>query len=121
MEKSLTVAQMQEMQRELYEVNREKWTPRNPEHAKDYMLYMIEELGEAIAIFKKKGNEAIMNEDDVRYAFVEEMVDVLMYYHEVCISYGISPSELSDAYESKIKKNLSRNYSREYEKMFKDK
>ena len=38
---------------------------------------MIEEVGECISIIKKKGDDAIMNDEAVRKAFVEEMGDVL--------------------------------------------
>ena len=51
-----------------------------PEYGKDFILYMIEEIGECIAILKKKGSAAIMEDPAVREAFLSEMADVLMYY-----------------------------------------
>ena len=73
-------------------------------------LWMIEEIGEAISIIKKKGEEKIMTSVPVRDAFVEELADVLMYYNEILLRYNISPREISDAYQLKHNNNLSRNY-----------
>lgn len=35
-----------------------------PEYAKSFILYMIEEIGESIAIIKKKGEAEIMDNPD---------------------------------------------------------
>ena len=49
---------------------------------RNFILWMMEEMGKCIAIIKKKGDSAIMREASVREAFVEEMSDVSMYYFE---------------------------------------
>ena len=39
---------------------------------------------------------------------VEEMADVLMYYNDVLLCYGISADELKEAYTAKFEKNMKR-------------
>lgn len=107
---NLSINDMKEMQKELYELNKNNWNDMKPEHAKDHLLYMIEEVGEAISIIKKKGILAIVEDEKVRARFVEEFCDVLMYYTEVLNRLNISSEELSKAYVLKHKSNLERNY-----------
>ena len=78
---------------ELWEKNREKWPPMEPAYGKEYFLWMVEEIGESIAVLKKKGGNAVMEDAEVRAAFVEELSDVLMYYipslcKQACTEYG---------------------------------
>lgn len=49
---------MQKMQQELYEAHKDEWGENKPEHAKNHLLYMIEEMGECISIIKKKRNSS---------------------------------------------------------------
>ena len=44
----------------------------------------------------------------VRQHLVEEMADVLMYYNDVLLCYGINEQELKEAYTAKFKKNMTR-------------
>lgn len=81
---------------------------------------MIEEMGEAISIIKKKGDNEIMTNEEVRKAFVEEMSDVLMYYNETLLRYGITANEISTAYVQKHNKNMKRNYKEEYKHKFEE-
>lgn len=117
MEKDLKVSEMLKMQRELWEENKEKWQPIEPEFGKISLLWMIEEVGEVISIIKKKGDKEIMNNPEVRKAFVEELSDVYMYYNDTLLRFGITPEEISDAYVSKHNKDMKRNYSKEYKDM----
>ena len=103
-----------EMQTELWKKHQDTWSPMEAEYGRNFILWMIEELGETIAITKKKGDTAIMEESSVRSAFVEEMSDVLMYYIDTLLRYGVSPEELSAAYLDKHAKNMGRNYTAEY-------
>ena len=64
--KDLSISEMQKMQLDLYERNKDKWNDMEPKAAKSHMLYMIEEIGECISIIKKKGINAIMQDSDVR-------------------------------------------------------
>ena len=83
---------------------------RTPEHAPFSILWSIDELGEAIAIIKKKGGEGIMNNESVRAHFVEEVADTFMYLFDMMESYGITADEFTGAYVRKYEKNLGRNW-----------
>ena len=91
-----------------------------PEYAKDYILYMMEEVGEVISILKKKGCDGIMSDPAVRSRFLEEMADVLMYYNDLLLRFHVSPEEISQAYQAKFEKNMRRNYRQQYEEMYHD-
>ena len=49
-----------------------------------------------------------MENADVRTHFIEEMADVMMYYNDVLLCYGISIEELSKVYREKHQKNMDR-------------
>ena len=106
------------MQKELAE--EKDWADgRTPENAPYSILWSIDELGEAIAIIKKKGSDGIMNNDSVRGHFVEEIADTFMYLFDMMNCYGITAEEFSDAYVRKFEKNMGREWSEEkfmYEK-----
>lgn len=88
------------------------WTEdRTPEKAPFSILWSIDELGEAIAIIKKKGSEGIMENETVRAHFVEEIADTFMYLFDMMNAYGITAEEFSDAYISKFEKNMGRQWS----------
>ena len=85
---------------------------------KNFVLYMVEEIGEVIAIIKKKGSAAIAEDPAVRTAFLEEMADVLMYYHDILLRYHITAEEISEAYAAKHGYNMDRNYTDEYKEQY---
>lgn len=114
----LSISQMMQMQMDLFEPHKEKWSPMEPEYGKDFILFMVEEIGEVIAVIKKKGSGAIMEDPAVRQAFLSEMADVLMYYHDVLLRYHVTPEEISQAYVKKHEFNMDRNYSREYKEQY---
>lgn len=114
----LSISNMMAMQRELFEPHKHIWPPMEPAHARDYLLYMMEEVGECIAIMKKKGDDAIAEDPQVRQHFVEEMCDVLMFFTDTLLSYGITPEEVSQAYRQKHCRNMGRDYEQEYENLF---
>lgn len=114
----LSIAQMMQMQQALFEIHKENWSPMEPEFGKDFILYMIEEIGETIAILKKKGSAAIVSSPDVRAVFLEEMADVLMYYHDILLRFHVTPEEISEAYIKKYLKNMGRDYSEEYKELY---
>ena len=58
---------------------------------------MLGEVGEVIDIIKKNGDKNVVEDVDVRQQLVEEMTDVLMYYNDVRLCYGISEQELKEA------------------------
>lgn len=112
-EKDLSISDMQKMQLELYEANKEKWNDMEPKAAKNHILFMIEEIGECISIIKKKGIDAIMEDKDIRARFVEEITDVQNYYIEVLNRLQITPEEYSKSYIEKHNSNMNRNYEKD--------
>lgn len=114
----LKISDMMSMQKELFELHKETWSPMEPEYGRNFILWMMEEVGESIAIIKKKGDKAIMEDESVRKAFCEEMSDVLMYFHDTLLRYGITAEEISNAYIEKHERNMGRNYSEEYQKKY---
>ena len=102
------INEMLEMQEALQEKYKDKWNPICPERGKDQLLWMIGEIGEVIDIVKKHGGEKACEDAELRAQLIEEMADVLMYYNDVLLCYGISARELKQAYISKFEKNMKR-------------
>lgn len=100
--------EMQRMQAELQEKYKDKWERVCPNAGRNKLLWLMAELGEVIDIMKKEGDVKITDDPDVRAHFVEEMADVLMYYNDVMLCYGISVDELKEGYRAKHHKNMSR-------------
>lgn len=114
----IKISDMMQMQMALWEQHKDKWSPMEAEYGRNFILWMMEEIGENIAIIKKKGDTAIMHEQAVRSSFVEEMSDVLMYYMDTLLRYGVTPEEISNAYLAKHSKNMERNYQSEYQSKY---
>lgn len=106
--KDFTINEMLDMQKKLQERYKDKWERISPEAGKHKLLWMIGEIGEVIDIVKKNGDSKSMEDADVRKSLVEEMADVLMYYNDVLLCYGITPEELKESYVSKFEKNMNR-------------
>ena len=104
----MTIEEMMERQIVLQEKYREKWGGLYPEKAIMMMLWMMAEAGEAAQIIKKKGSDAILEAGEVRDDFVEEMCDVLMYFNDVLLCFGITPEEFAEIYRKKNERNMNR-------------
>ena len=104
----LSFSEMQTIQKELQEKYKDKWQGLSPEISRDKLLWMIIEAGEMADIIKKEGDEAIIEDREVRAHFVEEICDVLMYLNDVMLCYDISPQELRELYLKKHQKNMGR-------------
>lgn len=104
----LSMNEMQEMQRKLQEKYRDKWEPICPETGKNKLLWMICEMGEVIDIIKKNGGGKAVSDATLRNDLVEELADVLMFYNDVLLCYGITVDELKQAYTEKFEKNMKR-------------
>lgn len=117
--KDIKISNMMKMQMALWENNKEKWSPMEPKYARDSLLWMMEEVGEVISIIKKKTEQEIMTDEDVRSKFIEEIADVYMYLTDTLLRYGVTPEEIGNAYVEKHKKNVGRNYTKEYESFLK--
>ena len=103
-----SINEMQEMQKALQETYKHKWEPIGPETGQNKLLWMIGEIGEVIDIVKKHGGRNACTDKDLKKDLVEEMADVLMYYNDVMLCYGITTDELKQAYVEKFHKNRKR-------------
>lgn len=103
-----SMQEMQEMQKALQDKYKQKWEPICAETGRNKLLWMVGEIGEVIDIIKKNGGTKASNDKEVRKNLIEEMVDVLMYYNDVMLCYGITPEELKHSYTEKFEKNMKR-------------
>lgn len=103
-----TFSSILSMQQSLQEKYAGRWEPIGPAMGKNKLLWMIGEVGEVIDIVKKHGDEAACTDPALRAHLTEEVADVLMYFGDVLLCYGISPEELKVAYEAKFRKNMAR-------------
>ena len=103
-----SINEMLEMQRKLQENYKGTWEPINAETGKNKLLWMIGEVGEVIDIVKKNGDHRAIEEAGLRNDLVEERADVLMYYNDILLCYGITAEELKLAYTQKFEKNMTR-------------
>lgn len=99
---------MQQIQRELQEKYKNKWSPLSPQLGTETLLWMMVEAGEMADIIKKRGSEKIMNDPEIRKHFIEEMCDTLMFLNDLMICYDITPEELEKIYRAKHEKNMGR-------------
>ena len=103
-----SIEEMQGMQKALYEKYKHKWEPICPAVGQSKLLWMIGEIGEVIDVIKKNGPEKAISDEVHRKDLIEEMADVLMYYNDVMLCYGITADELKCAYSEKFEKNMKR-------------
>ena len=113
--KDLRVSDLLRMQAELQEKYKGIWEPVEPERARLQLLWLVEELGEVVSIVKKRKVEGIMEDQDVRARFLEEMSDVLMYFTDVLLCLGVTAEEFSAAYEAKHQRNMHRDFVGEHQ------
>lgn len=102
------INEMLEMQKALQEKYKDKWEPIGPEAGRNKLLWMIGEVGEVIDIIKKNGGKKAAANPELRESLIEELADVLMFYNDVLLCYGISAEELKTAYAEKFEKNMKR-------------
>ena len=102
------INEMLEMQKTLQEKYKDRWETISPETGKNKLLWMIGEIGEVIDIIKKHGGETASQDGELRASLIEELADVMMYYNDVLLCYGISAKELKQSYVSKCEKNMTR-------------
>ena len=103
-----SVNEMLAMQEQLQEKYRERWEEMSVENIPHKLLWMVGEIGEVIDIVKKNGSRRAVSDPALRAALVEEMADVMMYYHDVMLCCGITAEELKRAYTQKFERNMSR-------------
>lgn len=103
-----TINEMLQMQKQLQEKYKDKWEGISPEVGQNKLLWLVGEIGEVIDIVKKHGGAAASSDEDIRKQLIEELADVLMYYNDVLLCYGISSEELKAAYVEKFERNMTR-------------
>ena len=111
----LKISDLINMQDSLQDKMKDKWLPIIPENGHFSLLWMFEEMGEIVAIIKKRGYNAVMDDEKLRAAFVEELADTLMYFIDLTTCFGVSAQELSRAYIEKYEKNMRRDFITEHE------
>ena len=88
---SLSVQEMQDLQKELHRVYEDDWGELGPDVAMESLLWTIGEVGEVIDVIKKEGCDAIMNDGAVRSHFTEEVCDVLMHLTDFSSAWASPP------------------------------
>ena len=102
------INEMLQMQSTLQDRYRHKWEPISPDTGKNKLLWMVGEIGEVIDIVKKNGGQKACSDPELRADLVEELADVLMYYNDILLCYGITADELKEAYTQKFERNMKR-------------
>ena len=105
------LTKMQQIQKELHEKYFEKWGGLSPEKGKTKLLWMMIEAGEVADIIKKKGDDAILDDEETRKHFIEEVCDVMMYLNDVLLCYDIKPEEVEKVYLEKHERNMKRSFN----------
>ena len=103
-----SINEMLEMQKTLQEKYKDIWEPISPNAGKHKLLWMIGEIGEVIDIVKKHGGEKACQDLNLRKQLIEELADVLMYYNDILLCYGIAADELKESYTKKHERNMKR-------------
>jgi NTP pyrophosphatase (non-canonical NTP hydrolase) len=100
--------EMQAIQKELQEKYMDKWGGLSPEKGRDKLLWMMSEAGEVADIIKKDGDMKIIDNEEVRNHFIEEICDVFMYLNDVMLCYSITTDEIEKVYMEKHQRNMKR-------------
>lgn len=109
----MRMSELLERQRALQEKHRGEWAPMEPANGRNSLLWLVEELGETVSVVKKRGEDAIMHDAAVRAHFCEEMSDILMFWADALLCFGVTPEEISTACEAKQNRNLKRDWAAE--------
>jgi 8-oxo-dGTP diphosphatase len=118
--KELKISEMLRCQTVLWEKHKDSWEPMTPKSARNYLLWMFEEIGEVIAIIKKRGEKDIMNDGGLKNIFTEELVDIFMYYLHILNNYEISAMDFSAAYIKKNNYNQTRDFEGQHRKFLRN-
>lgn len=103
-----SICEMLAMQNALQERYKDIWEGISPQVGQNKLLWMVGEIGEVIDVVKKNGWEEAIQNPEHRKELVEELADVLMYYNDILLCYGITAEELKKAYTEKFQRNMTR-------------
>ncbi len=104
----LDLTELQAIQRQLQEKYKHKWEPIDSAHARNKLLWLTGEVGEVAQVIKHHGDDAIVRDPATRNHFIEEMCDVMMYWNDILLCYGITPEEVEAVYRQKHERNMNR-------------
>lgn len=107
--KILDLEEMFRLQEEL-QARHPEWGGLPPERARNQLLWTFEEMGEIVAIFKKKSLEEMLEKGSVRDCFLKEVCDVFMYMSDMLLCMGVTPEELTETYRGKFRYNMRRDW-----------
>ena len=116
----MTIQELMDIQIELQEKYKGVWEGDYPSTAQHHLLYAVEEIGEVSAILKKRSPQAVVQDENVRAHFCEEMADVFMYLIDVLLCCGVKAEEFERAYREKADRNLKRDFPGEHRAYLKD-
>ena len=116
----LDMAEMLEIQRRLHDAHPE-WGGLTVEHGLRQLLWMVGEIGEVIDVIKKAPEERYMSPGKVREHFVEEFCDVMMYFADTLVCYGVTAEEFAEAYRKKADYDLIRDFVSQNEAVYGEK
>lgn len=116
-QKDIAFEEMFALQKALHEAH-PSWGGLPPELAQNKLLWAFEEMGEIVAIFKKKGYQEILEQGGVRSCFLEEVCDVLMYLNDMMLALNVTPEEVGAAYRGKFRYNQKRDWQSQNEVLF---
>ena len=106
----MTIQDLMDIQNRIQEKYKGIWEGDSPETAKHHLLYAVEEIGEVSSILKKRTPQAVVEDDQLRAHFCEEMADVFMYLTDVLLCCHVTPEEFEKAYQEKADRNLTRDF-----------
>lgn len=109
---TMNFSEMFRLQEEL-QARHPEWGGLPPERARNQLLWTFEEMGEIVAIFKKKSLDEMLEKGSVRDCFLEEVCDVFMYLSDMLLCMGVTPEELTEAYRGKFRYNMKRDWKRQ--------
>lgn len=115
--KDITFGEMFALQQQLQDAH-PQWGGYFPERGKESLLWTFEEMGEVVAIFKKKGPQQIMSDPEVRSCFLEETADVLMFLCDMLRCMDVQPEEIAGAFRGKFDYNMHRDWSSQNQQLF---
>lgn len=100
--------EMRKIQEELQAHYLDSWGGLFPEKGRSILLWAMIEAGEMADIIKKDGDDAIMEDEEIRRHFIEEFCDTMMYLNDLLLCYSITPEDVEKVYLEKHRRNLSR-------------
>ena len=72
----IKISDMMRMQMNLWEQHKDTWSPMEAKFGRNFILWMMEEMGECIAIIKKKGDYCLAVKENHK-TFYEDIIPFL--------------------------------------------